>query len=84
MTGMAGGGGAAGGGAGGSGTKGGAGRGGAGMMGGGAGQGGSSEKKRRAGMGGIIAPSLDGDDEIGARSQAAEAGGRAPLIEFDE
>ena len=54
------------------------------MMGGGAGQGGSSEKKRRAGMGGIIAPSLDGDDEIGARSQAAEAGGGAPLIEFDE
>lgn len=76
------------GGAGGAGTgssaKGGAGRTGSGMM-GGSGQGGSeNNKKRRSGMGGAIAPSLDGDEEIGARSRAAEAGGRAPAVEFDE
>lgn len=76
--------GAAGGASNGSGTKGGAGRSGSGMM-GGSGQGGSSDnKKRRNGMGGIVAPSLDGDDEVGARSRAAEAGGRARIEDLGE
>lgn len=75
--GMMGGAGGAGGGAGsGSGSSGG--RRGMGMMGGAGGAGGGAdEKKRRQGMSGLVAPSLDDDEEIGARSRAAEAGGRS-------
>lgn len=47
-----------------------------GMMGGG-GQGGSGEKKiAGTGLGGLIAPKLDDDAELGPRSAAAGAGGR--------
>jgi hypothetical protein len=47
-----------------------------GMMGGG-GQGGSGEKKSAGtGLGGLIAPKLDDDAELGPRSAAAGAGGR--------
>ncbi|MGF3052663.1 hypothetical protein ACQUSY_01660 [Microbacterium sp. YY-03] len=68
----------------GAGTRGGAGRTGAGMAGGAAQNRDSDKKKRGVGMGaGIVAPSLDADEEIGARSQAAEAGGRAASHDFD-
>lgn len=51
------------------------GRGGTGMMGGQGGGAGSSERERRSGLGGPIAPKLD-DDEMGPRSRGAGAGGR--------
>jgi hypothetical protein len=65
-------------------TAGAAGRGGAGgpggMMGGGgaggAGAGGSSDKRKRRGLGGPLAPRLEEDEELGPLSNGAAAGGR--------
>ena len=52
------------------------GRGGASVMGGGGAGGGAPEKEKRSGLGGLIAPKLEDDEEIGPRSAAADAGGR--------
>ena len=45
------------------------------VMGGGAG-GGAQEKDKRSSLGGLIAPKLEDDEELGPRSAAADAGGR--------
>ncbi len=46
------------------------------MMGGGGAGGASQEKQKRSGLGGLIAPKLEDDEELGPRSAAADAGGR--------
>lgn len=47
------------------------------MMGGGGGAGGAGkDKEKRSGLGGLIAPKLEDDEELGPRSAAADAGGR--------
>lgn len=51
-------------------------RGGMGMMGGQGAGGGGSERERRNGLGGPIAPKLDDEGEAGPRSPGARAGGR--------
>lgn len=73
--GLAGAGSGAGGAAGGS-AAGAGGRGGSTVMGGGAGGAGGKEKEARSGLGGLIAPKLEDDEELGPRSAAADAGGR--------
>jgi len=52
------------------------GRGASGMMGGGGHGGGADKKTASTGLGGLIAPKLDDDAELGPRSAAAGAGGR--------
>lgn len=52
------------------------GRGASSVMGGGGAGGGAPEKEKRSGLGGLIAPKLEDDEEIGPRSAAADAGGR--------
>jgi len=46
------------------------------MMGGGGHGGGADKKTANTGLGGLIAPKLDDDAELGPRSAAAGAGGR--------
>lgn len=76
-SGLSGGAGAAGGGgASAAGAAGGRGGAGTGMMGGGGAGGAAEEKQKRSGLGGLIAPKLEDDEELGPRSAAADAGGR--------
>lgn len=55
-------------------------RGGTGMMGGGGGAGGG-DKEKRSGLGGLMAPKLEDEDDAAPRSTGASAGGRQPKSE---